>query len=540
MFRVWVVLASLFYLILPLSADSSKLTWFDLENENLSPALNFSASQVDPEEIARNFIRSQKSELGYFTAYASEAYDTQDLKVKTIREKSNATHVIFHQELDDVPVFGQTVKVHLRGDQSVVLMNGNYVNLEETGVNNSSKISGKDAINLALKDLGRSAVSSVEPGFVPTRLELLRGYKVLLVSEGGEFVYLIDAQEGQIHAKYNQIADSPDHKGKPLNKAAFPKTKPPVKLKKTPPRLSRTSPRPDSSPRGWVHSSSSKVDPELKIVDLKGLDSSGHLDGKATAVANKTAPSRAHSPKGEFLYASDDTHYHEVMVYYHIAELQDYLQNLGVKGLRKTTATVHYNDDDNSFYSPSKKALFFGDGGVPDSADADIILHEYGHAIVDALAGLQSGWGSQGGAMHEGFGDYVAASFFNDPEIGEWDSTAYSDTGYLRTVENSKRFPEDLEREAHADGEIWAGTLWDLRKLLGKKIADPLVYHSMDFLPVDANFKDGLVAILSVDQTRFQSKYKKAILKTFQKRGIKLEDPQKEDKKARFENLYEE
>jgi Zn-dependent metalloprotease len=541
MFRILTALLALPCLYLTVEANSSKLAWFDLENESISTTLNFSASQVDPEEAARNFIRSQKSELGYFTAYASDAYDTQDLKVRTIRQKTNATHVIFRQELDDVPVFGQTVKVHLRGDQSVVLMNGNYVNLEETGVKNLVKISEKDAVELAREDLGEAAVSSVEQGFVPTRLELLRGYRVLLVSNSGEFVYLIDAQDGRIHAKYNQIVDSPRHKGEPLKKPLSSETKPPVKLKKTGPRLPRTSPRPDSSSHGWVHSSSPKVDPELKQVDLKGLDSSGYLKGQATEVENKTAPSKAYSPSGSFFYESENTHYHEVMVYYHISELRDYLLQMGVKGLPRTSATVHFNEDDNSFYSPSKKALFFGDGGVPDSADADIILHEYGHAVMDALAGLQAGWGSQGGAMHEGFGDYVAASFFNDPEIGEWDSTAYSDLGYLRTVENSKHFPEDITRETHEDGEIWAGTLWDLRKLLGKQIADPLIYHSLDFLPVDANFKDGLVAILSVDQTRYRSKYKKAILKTFKTRGIELEVPKEDqNKKARFENLYEE
>ena len=87
-------------------------------------------------------------------------------------------------------------------------------------------------------------------------------------------------------------------------------------------------------------------------------------------------------------------------------------------------------------------------------------MHEWGHSVVDSLSGLQGGWGSQGGAMHEGYGDYVAATYFGDPNVGEWDSSAYSDSGYLRTLNNKKVFPDDLQQSVHDDGEIWSGTLW--------------------------------------------------------------------------------
>ena len=51
--------------------------------------------------------------------------------------------------------------------------------------------------------------------------------------------------------------------------------------------------------------------------------------------------------------------------------------------------------------SPSDKDLTFGTGGVDDAEDAEIILHEYGHAIQDdQLAGF--GASSEGKAMGEG------------------------------------------------------------------------------------------------------------------------------------------
>jgi hypothetical protein len=96
--------------------------------------------------------------------------------------------------------------------------------------------------------------------------------------------------------------------------------------------------------------------------------------------------------------------------------------------------TVHIDgrSDDNSHYSPTTKSLVFGTGGVDDAEDAEIILHEYGHAIQDDQV---PGWGAshEAGSMGEGFGDYFAGSFFAEskpqtlrPAIGSWDAVAYS------------------------------------------------------------------------------------------------------------------
>jgi zinc metalloprotease ZmpB len=50
-------------------------------------------------------------------------------------------------------------------------------------------------------------------------------------------------------------------------------------------------------------------------------------------------------------------------------------------------------------------------GGVDDAEDADVILHEYGHALLEASApGLLLN-GGEGRAIHEGWSDYWAASY---------------------------------------------------------------------------------------------------------------------------------
>jgi hypothetical protein len=62
---------------------------------------------------------------------------------------------------------------------------------------------------------------------------------------------------------------------------------------------------------------------------------------------------------------------------------------------------------DNSFATDHpKNELRFGKGGVDDAEDAEVILHEYGHAIH--FSQKFSSTSEEAGAISEGFGDYWA------------------------------------------------------------------------------------------------------------------------------------
>lgn len=219
-----------------------------------------------------------------------------------------------------------------------------------------------------------------------------------------------------------------------------------------------------------------------KKVVLRDLKSGGYLRGRY--VDTKTTSTPAQSRTGRFVYTRHDDHFEEVMVYYHIDTVQRYIQALGFFGAtaildRPIKANAHGGPEDNSYYDPSpdKQDLTFGDGGVDDAEDAEIILHEYGHAIQDAIV---PGFGQnhEGTAMGEGFGDYLAGSFFytlksasRRPRFAEWDVKAVvGDTEEcLRRLDSAKHYPEDMVGEEHDDGEIWSACLWEVRKLLGRK-----------------------------------------------------------------------
>src|SRR5262249_4275713 len=134
--------------------------------------------------------------------------------------------------------------------------------------------------------------------------------------------------------------------------------------------------------------------------------------------------------------------------------------------------------------------------------DADVILHEYGHSIQDNTNPGAYTLPGETGAQGEGFGDYWA--FSNgptgpgafDPEcLAEWDFSG----SCLRRLDSTKHYPEDIEREVHADGEIWSSTLHDLFGALGKTTADTVILESHFLVPIFPRFCDGARALRDAD-----------------------------------------
>jgi Zn-dependent metalloprotease len=263
-------------------------------------------------------------------------------------------------------------------------------------------------------------------------------------------------------------------------------------------------------------------------VALKDLKAGGRLDGPF--VSTRRTPDRVRRANLKFTFSRSDRPFKEVMVYFHIDAAQRYIQDLGFNNILNRPVEVHIDgrSDDNSHYSPTTKSLTFGTGGVDDAEDAEIILHEYGHAIQDDQI---PGWGAsaESGAMGEGFGDYFAASFFAEskpqilrPTVGSWDAVAYSgaEPPCLRRLDSNKRYPKDITNEVHDDGEIWSACLWDLRGLLGRRVTDRLVLAHHFLLKKDSSFEDAAKAMLLADANLNGARNADAIRGVFVRCGV--------------------
>jgi hypothetical protein len=236
-------------------------------------------------------------------------------------------------------------------------------------------------------------------------------------------------------------------------------------------------------------------------VTLTNLDGSGFLRGDYANVYSSTG-NLAFSPTNTFAYTRHQDEFEQVMAYYWITEAQKYIHSLGFGEARRAidnrpqNVRINQWGLDNSFATDTpKNELRFGKGGVDDAEDAEVILHEYGHAIHFSQG--FSFASEEAGAISEGFADYwaVTVSDIVDTSLGvpqleplpcvaDWDSTSYTSgvPHCLRRVDLNLHYPADLDGEVHDDGRIWSRALWDIRRALGHVKADTIILQgSFDF-----------------------------------------------------------
>ena len=230
--------------------------------------------------------------------------------------------------------------------------------------------------------------------------------------------------------------------------------------------------------------------PAYATVTLTNLDGSGFLQGDWANIRGETG-TPAYSPTNTFVYRRDDSRFEQVMAYYWITEAQKYIQSLGfgttLRPVNMESQDIRINQlgIDNSYSWDKHDVVRFGKGGVDDAEDAEVILHEYGHAIQDSQQSpLGFGFTPEAGAIGEGFADYwavtvsdVIAPTADTPCVADWDSVSYtSSTPHcLRRVDTNLSYPTDLNGAVHHDGQIWSRALWDIRQALGHVVADTII-----------------------------------------------------------------
>lgn len=155
-----------------------------------------------------------------------------------------------------------------------------------------------------------------------------------------------------------------------------------------------------------------------------------------------------------------------VSAFYHVNKIHDYMlghwpsftgmntplnTNVDING---NTCNAFYNNGQYSinFYKPQTACRAF-------SIVSDIIYHEYGHGISYRFYSSQGANFSNGG-LGEGNSDVWAMSINGDGVVGDG---AYWSGGNIRSYTGApKVFPQDLVGQVHADGEIIAGSWWDV------------------------------------------------------------------------------
>src|SRR3954471_6805400 len=264
---------------------------------------------------------------------------------------------------------------------------------------------------------------------------------------------------------------------------------------------------------------------------LTNLDGSGFLSGDWAIVISETG-NPAYSSNNTFIYNRHQDEFEQVMAYYWVTEAQKYIQSLGFgsrfRAVNKEPQRIRINQWglDNSFATTHKDELRFGKGGVDDAEDAEVILHEYGHAIH--FSQNFSFASEEAGAISEGFGDYWAVTVTQvisptaDPAcVADWDSTSYTSRvpHCLRRVDSDLHYPQDLRGEVHADGRIWSRALWDIRNAIGNVKADTVILEGQFDFP-GTTMTELATRTVAAAQRLYGNSTANAVRQAFQARGI--------------------
>ncbi|HEU4713009.1 MAG TPA: M36 family metallopeptidase [Pyrinomonadaceae bacterium] len=482
------------------------------------------------EEIAVGFLKKIAPDLKIES-------NLKQLKLDTVKESILGKHVLYQQYHDGTPITGAWVRVDINDKGEVynvmndLLPETVIAKIDKAAASAKAKAGDATAPQLTADDARQRAldteqqvpnakkeVVSSELVFYPHDNTPTLAWKVIIrtLEPYREYKIYLDASSGGILDKISLLKEA-----KGTGKVFDPH---PVAT------LNDTS----------LEDNSTIPQIAYRAVSLENLtNNSGHLDGKF--VSTKGTNGRVKRADLKFDFERGERAFKEVMVYFHIDRVQRHIQSLGFNNInnRQIEVNIDGTTADNSFYSPVTKSLTFGTGGVDDAEDAEIILHEYGHSIQDnQVAGF--GPSGEARAMGEGFGDFLAASFFADmkpevlrPTLGNWDAVAYSgaEPPCLRRLDSNKKYPKDLTGEEHDDGEIWSACLWELRGALGRTPTEQLVFAHHFLLTPKATFEDAAKALITADKQLNQGRNEAAITDVFVRRGI-LPNPKRKNKRA--------
>ncbi len=283
------------------------------------------------------------------------------------------------------------------------------------------------------------------------------------------------------------------------------------------------------------------------------------LNGPWAALVDTRVPSIT-PPEGDLVFTRAENGFEDVNAYFHIHRNQEWVQSLGYRGARAVAPYAVPVDahavagEDNSFFVPSgtqtgRGALFYGEGGTDDAEDADLVVHEYAHALMEWIAPgtFGGGFGSESRALGEGTADYWAFSAHVDVRrasgrdpycFADWDARCWLDASSercaypagsdcLRRLDSARTMadyePGEQSGIEHRNGAIWSSALRELREQIPRNELDTIVLESIYGAPPRPTFAVMARRLIETDRELYQGAHIGLICTAMGKRGILTE-----------------
>ncbi|HEY3530862.1 MAG TPA: M36 family metallopeptidase [Nocardioides sp.] len=212
--------------------------------------------------------------------------------------------------------------------------------------------------------------------------------------------------------------------------------------------------------------------------------------------------------------------------------------------------------DDYDPYNPTSGAF-----------DASVLLHEYTHGLSNRLVVDADGNSTlnslQAGSMGEAWSDYYAMDYLvhrhfqkdtsadgqvfegqylmggqrdsngltvpfrsmaMDCSVGSTSKACFDTYNPAANIQGGYTYGDLVaiggSAEVHSSGEVWAQTLWDIRKALGHSVADTVITRGMSLSANDPSMLDMRNAILQADLVAYGGDHTATLWRIFANRGM--------------------
>ncbi len=507
-------------------------------------------SRDNPERIAKDFLWTYRRVFRFSRA------EIENLRLLVNKNDDGAVYLGFNQTVGGLPVFRGQVKVALNAAGEVVHAGVGDV-APSVSVPSSPRLSAQEAVRAAMELVGLDPAAPRDESLSPITSELYifpmtassarLAWRIFLeVDSARWYEMLIDAEDGRLLFRHNLWVNA---RGRVWRES-------PLKG----PRELVTFPD-GWLPAGGAVTTGNNVDAYVDVDANNAPDSEAGpntLNGRGTSATQDfdfPAPDGP-NPQDPLGYKAAST----TNLFYFVNTAHDYFYGLGfdeasgnfqndnfgrggagndaIIGQALFGATAGFTN--NASFAPTpdgtrpRLRMFLwtvGSTGTQTHRDSDydggVVLHEYAHGVSTRLVGNRTDvsclFGTQGGALGEGWSDYFAASFFNNPVLAAY-LVREEVNGIRRRAFDTYRFTfEDIGNdgfEIHSDGEIWAATLWDLRQTLGQALADRLVVSGLRMTPCRPSMIDARDGILAADRAASGGANRRRTWEVFARHGL--------------------
>ena len=494
--------------------------------------VNYKVDSNSPLNMARQYLKENQDVLMLKNSL-------HDIVHTSTKETPGGYHVRFLQYIDNYPVYKSEIVVNINAQNLVTfVMNGYKPDIElndiapSLSVSNATQIA-KDYLNIRGKlDFEKSELMVYylkghsrlvyRISIVPAQ-DVLGDWEVMVDASSGELIKAVDnSLYGETHSRATGTGwvFDPD----PLTRAGA---------------NYQTGGQFGDNNDNDTDSLVAQI-VQIPLLDITYNGSLYELNGPYAHIVDWEAPFKGVFSQADsnFHYTRNPDNFEAANVYYHVDKSMRYInETLGFNLMPfQYTGGVQvdphgFNGDDNSHYISSTGRISWGEGGVDDSEDEDVILHELGHGIHDWIT---NGSLSQVEGLSEGCGDYWAVSYNrssgfwqpSDPQynwVFQWDG--HNEFWSGRVTNYSAHYPGGLTGVIHTDGQIWASTLMQIWDDIGREATDSDFLEALSMTSGSTNQEDAAQAFIQADINLYNGVHLSAIEYWFTQRGYNVSIP---------------